>query len=146
LIGWLKTKSASQYHLTNGNSHGGSFSLKIAVWAAVKRFTLTPYKAFAFDPITMKVSAVFYLAVLGGCITEASAYNPFGGSRDSSSRVEHQQAPPFKFDYKLSFKRPFYYNNSIPHWQESGGKKLIDIKALPTIHSIVWSGVSLFMI
>ncbi|KAJ2956157.1 hypothetical protein NQZ79_g7940 [Umbelopsis isabellina] len=94
----------------------------------------------------MKVSAVFCLAVLGGCISEASAYNPWGSSRDSSSKLENQQTPPFKFDYKLSFKRPFYYNNSIPHWQESGdvlkAKDLIRLApSVPGSKGQIWSSI-----
>lgn len=31
-------------------------------------------------------------------------------------------APTSKFDYKLSFKKNFYYNGTVPFWSMGGGK------------------------
>lgn len=74
----------------------------------------------------MKASIVFGIACFGTYVTGSSAYNFFGSDQQDSKfrKVEHPQAPPFKLDYKLSFKKPYYYyNNTIPFWTTSGGKQ-----------------------
>jgi hypothetical protein len=74
----------------------------------------------------MRASIVFGIACIGSYVTGSSAYNFFGSDQQDSKfrKVEHPQAPPFKLDYKLSFKKPYYYyNNTIPFWTTSGGKQ-----------------------
>ncbi|KAI8580692.1 hypothetical protein K450DRAFT_235529 [Umbelopsis ramanniana AG] len=70
----------------------------------------------------MKASILFGIACIGSCISGSTAYGFFGGSDEDSktTRVENPQAAPFKLDYKLSFKKPYYYNNTVPFWQTSG--------------------------
>ncbi|KAI9284404.1 legume-like lectin family-domain-containing protein [Umbelopsis sp. AD052] len=69
----------------------------------------------------MKASILFGIACVGSCISGSNA-GFFGGSDDNSksTRVENPQAAPFKLDYKLSFKKPYYYNSTVPFWQTSG--------------------------
>lgn len=31
------------------------------------------------------------------------------------------ESPTSKYDYKLSFKKPYYYNDSVPFWSTGGG-------------------------
>jgi hypothetical protein len=71
----------------------------------------------------MKASILFGIACVGNFISGSTAYGFFGGSdQDSkSTKIENPQAAPFKLDYKLSFKKPYYYNNTIPFWQTTGG-------------------------
>jgi len=70
----------------------------------------------------MKASIVLGIACVGSYVTGSAAFNFFGNDQDSKfTQVEHPQAPPFKLDYKLSFKKPYYYNNNtIPFWTTSG--------------------------
>lgn len=37
-------------------------------------------------------------------------------------------APDLKLDYKLSFKKPYFYNGSIPFWTIGGGTVHSNIK------------------
>ncbi|KAH8550988.1 legume-like lectin family-domain-containing protein [Umbelopsis sp. PMI_123] len=70
----------------------------------------------------MKAPIILGIACLSSCMTGSTAYNFFGGSEENSKNtmVKNPQASPFKLDYKLSFKKPYYYNNTVPFWITSG--------------------------
>jgi hypothetical protein len=73
--------------------------------------------------LAMKASILLGIVFIGSCINGSTAYGFFGGSDQDSktSKIGNPQAAPFKLDYKLSFKKPYYYNNTIPFWQTTGG-------------------------
>ncbi|KAI8380926.1 legume-like lectin family-domain-containing protein [Radiomyces spectabilis] len=54
------------------------------------------------------------------------------------------EAPPFKHDYKMSFKKPFYYNGTVPFWKTGGAVIQADdfIRLAPSVPNTkgwIWS-------
>ncbi|CEI92403.1 hypothetical protein RMCBS344292_06661 [Rhizopus microsporus] len=71
---------------------------------------------------------VYSLLIVTALLLETCSAGIWGSSE--VHQVDPQQAerdlpdtPTSKYDYKLSFKKPYYYNNSVPFWSTGGGKE-----------------------
>lgn len=63
------------------------------------------------------------LTLLVVTLYHGSALAGFWGSSSPEEPNQVQPAPPFKFDYKLSVKKPYLYNGTIPFWSLGGGTR-----------------------
>lgn len=72
--------------------------------------------------IAATLSACWFLVVLGA--TTALAF-PWSSSSNSQQDDTVQQAPSAKLDYKMTVKKPYLYNGSIPFWSSGGGTVLL---------------------
>ncbi|ORY95796.1 legume-like lectin family-domain-containing protein [Syncephalastrum racemosum] len=69
----------------------------------------------------MKLHAISALLLVAGYCTTPSQAGWFGSSNDQPDATAHAgQAPPAKFDYKQSFKKPYLYNGTVPFWSSGG--------------------------
>jgi mannose-binding lectin 1 len=69
----------------------------------------------------MKIHSLLSIVPLLLAVCEAGI---FSSSKEQDSSIN--DAPPtFRYDYKLAFKKPYYYNDSVPFWETGGGKVLI---------------------
>ncbi|KAG0748297.1 hypothetical protein G6F62_001109 [Rhizopus arrhizus] len=56
------------------------------------------------------------------------------------------ESPTSKYDYKLSFKKPYYYNDSVPFWSTGGdvlkGEEFIRLSpSIPNTSGWIWSEI-----
>lgn len=76
----------------------------------------------------MKLHAISALLLVAGYCTTPAHAGWFGSSSDQPDPAAQAagQAPPAKFDYKQSFKKPYLYNGTVPFWNAGGGKFAAD--------------------
>lgn len=73
----------------------------------------------------MKLSSILTVSSL--LLIQSCSAGLWGSSSKTDPIVAEgnlPSAPISKFDYKLSFKKNFYYNGSVPFWTTGGGKQL----------------------
>ncbi|CDS07930.1 hypothetical protein LRAMOSA01879 [Lichtheimia ramosa] len=82
--------------------------------------------------IAATLSACWFLVVLGA--TTALAF-PWSSSSNSQQDDTVQQAPSAKLDYKMTVKKPYLYNGSIPFWSSGGDLLMADdfIRLTPSV-------------
>lgn len=68
---------------------------------------------------------VYSILAISTCLIQACSAGIWGSNKVDPIKAEANlpKAPISKYDYKLSFKKNFYYNNTIPFWTTGGGKK-----------------------
>jgi mannose-binding lectin 1 len=68
---------------------------------------------------------IFRILAVSSLLLQSCSASLWGSSKSDPIAAEEKlpQAPTSKFDYKLSFKKNFYYNGTIPFWTTGGGKK-----------------------
>lgn len=65
----------------------------------------------------------FSILAVSSCLLQACSAGIWGSSKTDPIQAEQDlaDAPATKFDYKLSFKKNFYYNGTVPFWTAGGG-------------------------
>jgi hypothetical protein len=68
---------------------------------------------------------ILSLLVLSSCLLQSCSAGLWGSSKVDPIAAEQDLplAPTSRFDYKLSFKKNFYYNETVPFWTTGGGNK-----------------------
>lgn len=68
---------------------------------------------------------VLSILVISSCLLQSCSAGLWGSSKVDPITAEQDlpAAPTSKFDYKLSFKKNFYYNGTVPFWTTGGGKE-----------------------
>ncbi|RCH87134.1 hypothetical protein CU097_002357 [Rhizopus azygosporus] len=90
---------------------------------------------------------VYSLLIVTALLLETCSAGIWGSSE--VHQVDPQQAerdlpdtPTSKYDYKLSFKKPYYYNNSVPFWSTDvlQGEDFIRLSpSIPNTKGWIWS-------
>jgi hypothetical protein len=69
---------------------------------------------------------VFSILVVSSYLLQTCSAGIWGSGSNKVDPIKAEenlpQAPISKYDYKLSFKKNFYYNDTVPFWTTSGGK------------------------
>lgn len=67
---------------------------------------------------------IYSILAISSCLLHTCSASIWGSDKVDPIKAEENLplAPTFKFDYKLSFKKNFYYNDTIPFWTTGGGK------------------------
>lgn len=68
----------------------------------------------------MKIFSIF---VVSSLLLQSCSAGLWGNDKSDPIAAEEKlpQAATSKFDYKLSFKKNYYYNGTIPFWTTGGG-------------------------
>ncbi|KAI9358212.1 legume-like lectin family-domain-containing protein [Pilaira anomala] len=91
----------------------------------------------------MKVYSIFAIST---CLIQACSAGIWGSNKVDPIKAEANlpKAPISKYDYKLSFKKNFYYNNTIPFWTTGGDVFTADdfirlSPSVPNTKGSIWS-------
>lgn len=66
---------------------------------------------------------IYSILAVSSCLLQACSASIWGSNNVDPIKAEKDlaDAPPSKFDYKLSLKKNFYYNGTVPFWTAGGG-------------------------
>ncbi|KAI8877898.1 hypothetical protein K501DRAFT_37597 [Backusella circina FSU 941] len=87
----------------------------------------------------MKIHSLLSIVPLLLAVCEAGLFG-------SSKEPEIEDAPLFRYDYKLAFKKPYYYNDSVPFWETGGDVIKADdfirlSLSVPNSKGYIWSKI-----
>ncbi|RCI04273.1 hypothetical protein CU098_012594 [Rhizopus stolonifer] len=93
----------------------------------------------------MKVYSVLFISSL---LLQSCSAGLWGNKKEDPIQAEYKLAdnPASKFDYKLSFKKNYYYNNTIPFWSTGGdifkSEDFIRLSpSIPNTKGWIWSDI-----
>ncbi|KAI7877870.1 legume-like lectin family-domain-containing protein [Mucor mucedo] len=91
---------------------------------------------------------VFSILAITSCLLQACSAGIWGSNKKDPIQAEENLplAPTFKFDYKLSFKKNFYYNETVPFWTTGGDVLKSDdfirlSPSVPNTKGYIWSDI-----